>query len=176
MQIFIADDRYLPRMKMNLAYLLIGGNMGQREENLEQARCLLQEQCGDIQAASAIYETAAWGKEDQAAFLNQALGLVTPLNARQLMRRILKAEKQMGRIRKEKFGPRIIDIDILLFNQEIHDYPLLRLPHPELQNRRFALVPLAEIAPDYVHPVFKKNITQLLAECGDLLEVKKITD
>lgn len=159
---------------MNTAYLLTGGNMGNREENLALAKHLLNEQCGRITAASSLYETAAWGNTDQPSFLNQALQLETTLTARQLIRRILKLEKQMGRVREEKYGPRIIDIDILLFNDEKHNYPLLKVPHPELPNRRFALLPLAEIAPDIVHPVLKKTIGELLELCGDFLPVKKI--
>lgn len=158
---------------MNTAYLLTGGNMGNREENLARARELLNEQCGRVITASSLYETAAWGKTEQPSFLNQALQLQTTLTARQLIRRILKLEKQMGRIREEKYGPRIIDIDILLFNDEKHNYPLLKVPHPELPNRRFALLPLAEIAPALIHPVLKKTIKELLDECPDHLEVKK---
>ena len=97
----------------------------------------------------------------------------TELIAKQLMRRILKVEKLMGRIRKEKNGPRLIDIDILLYADEIHNYKLLNLPHPEMQNRRFALLPLAEIAPNIIHPVLQKTITELLKVCKDELEVKK---
>jgi len=159
---------------MNTAYLLTGGNLGDREKNLAAAKEHIHLQCGKIISASALYETAAWGKTDQPPFLNQALEIQTALNARQLMRRILKVEKLMGRERKEKYGPRVIDIDILLFNNERHNYPLLKLPHPEMQNRRFALLPLAEIAPDIVHPVFKRTITALLDECPDTLFVKKI--
>ena len=160
---------------MNIAYLLTGGNMGDREENLAKASALLQSQCGTIIAASSLYETAAWGNTDQPAFLNQALGLQTELNARQLIRRILKIEKSLGRIREEKYGPRIIDIDILLFNQEKHNYHFLKLPHPEMQNRRFALLPLSEIAANVIHPVFNKTVAMLLKECKDELPVTKIT-
>ncbi len=161
---------------MNTAFLLTGGNLGDRKETLAQAKDLIAEQCGAVVATSSLYETAAWGNADQPAFLNQALQLETTLTARQLMRRLLKLEKLMGRVRKEKYGPRIIDIDILLFNNEVHNYPLLKLPHPEMQNRRFALLPLAEIAPTIVHPVLKKTTKQLLKECKDELEVKKMTD
>lgn len=158
---------------MNTAYLLTGGNLGNREENLTIARELIHQDCGTIVHTSSLYETAAWGKTDQPSFLNQALELRTVYNARQLIRKVLKIEKTMGRIREEKYGPRIIDIDILLFNQEIHDYRLLKLPHPEMQNRKFALLPLAEIAPDVFHPVLRKSIKELLNECKDELPVKK---
>ena len=160
---------------MNKAYLLTGGNMGNRLLFLIQAKELLAEYCGEITAASSYYETAAWGNTEQAAFINQALELQTTLNARQLIRKILKIEKMMGRIRKEKYGPRNIDIDILLFNDETQDIPFLKLPHPEMQNRRFALLPMAEIAPSMIHPVLKKSIQQLLNECPDTLEVKKMS-
>jgi 2-amino-4-hydroxy-6-hydroxymethyldihydropteridine diphosphokinase len=158
---------------MNKAYLLTGGNLGDREQYLATARSLINEQCGTIVTASSLYETAAWGKTDQPSFLNQALELGTALNAKQLIRRILKVEKMMGRVRNEKYGPRLIDIDILLFNNEKHNYQFLKLPHPEMQNRRFALIPMAQIAPNFVHPVFNKTIAELLKECKDELPVKK---
>ena len=158
---------------MNKAYLLTGGNIGDRSAFLLQARELLALHCGEISAESSFYETAAWGNTDQPAFLNQALELKTKLNARQLIRKILKIEKLMGRVRKEKYGPRNIDIDILLYNDEIHDIPFLKVPHPEMQNRRFVLLPLAEIAPGIIHPVLKKSITELLDDCTDGLGVKK---
>ena len=161
---------------MNIAYLLIGGNLGNRQENLTTARFLIEKLCGQITRESSVYETAAWGKTDQPGFLNQAVEIHTELNARQLIRKILKVEKIMGRVRKEKLGPRIIDIDILLFNDEIQDISFLKLPHPEMQYRRFVLIPLAEIAAEIVHPVLKKNISQILQDCPDELEVKKITD
>jgi 2-amino-4-hydroxy-6-hydroxymethyldihydropteridine diphosphokinase len=159
---------------MNKAYLLIGGNLGDRMQNLETARQLIGEHCGTITNTSSIYETEAWGNSDQPSFLNQAVELETKYNAKQLIRRILKTEKNMGRVRKEKYGPRLIDIDILLFNDEQHNYTFLNIPHPELHNRRFALIPLAEIAPDAVHNVFKKTINELLEECKDDLSVRKI--
>jgi 2-amino-4-hydroxy-6-hydroxymethyldihydropteridine diphosphokinase len=159
---------------MNTTYLLIGGNLGNREETLSKARELISAQCGAITVASGIYETAAWGKTDQPDFLNQALEVTTTLNAKQLIRRILKVERSMGRTRKEKFGPRLIDIDILLFNDEIHHYSFLNIPHPEMQNRRFVLLPLAEIASEKVHPIFKRSIAELLEECPDQLAVRKL--
>jgi 2-amino-4-hydroxy-6-hydroxymethyldihydropteridine diphosphokinase len=158
---------------MNTAYLLTGSNLVNRQENLEQALTLLNTHCGRIVLCSSVYETAAWGKTDQPHFLNQALKLETTLNAKQLMRRILKVEKLMGRERKEKYGPRLIDIDILLFNDEILDYSFLKIPHPEMQHRRFALLPLSEIGGNIYHPVLKKTVTELLSECPDMLDVKK---
>jgi 2-amino-4-hydroxy-6-hydroxymethyldihydropteridine diphosphokinase len=160
---------------MNTAYLLIGGNLGERKENLQSAQVLIVQLSGPVVTTSAIYETAAWGNTNQPSFLNQVLEIKTSLTARQLMRTILKIEKMMGRVRKEKLGPRTIDIDILFFNNEIYDLRFLKIPHPELQNRRFALQPLAEIVPDMIHPVLKKTIAQLLKECPDTLEVKKYT-
>ena len=159
---------------MNHAWLLTGANLGNREQNLATARELIGRHCGSIVKNSSLYETAAWGKTDQPLFLNQALEMDTSLSARQVMRCVLKVEKMMGRIRKEKYGARIIDIDILLFNNEIHNYHFLKLPHPEMENRRFALLPLAEIAPDIIHPVFNKPVIELLNESTDKLEVKKI--
>lgn len=159
---------------MNTAFVLVGSNLGDKEENFKSAKAFIEEKIGRIIRSSSLYETAAWGKTDQPAFLNQALQIQTNLTARELMREILKIEKDMGRERREKYGPRIIDIDILLFNEEQRDDPDLRIPHPELQNRLFALIPLAEIAPNLHHPVFKKSILHLLKECPDQLAVKKI--
>ena len=161
---------------MRTAYLLIGGNLGNRKENLSKAVSLINEQCGPLTRSSSIYETEAWGNSDQPSFLNQALEISTSLNARQLMRKVLKIEEEMGRVRKEKLGPRIIDIDILLFENEIHDLRFLKIPHPEMQNRRFVLAPLAEINSTLQHPVLKKTIAELLEECPDNLEVKKISE
>ena len=159
---------------MRTTHLLIGGNLGDRKTNLLTAISLINEQCGPLIRSSSIYETEAWGKTDQPSFLNQALEISTSLNARQLMRKILKIEKEMGRVRKEKLGPRIIDIDILLYENEIHDLRFLKIPHPEMQNRRFVLAPLAEIGSSLLHPVLKKTIAELLEECPDNLQVSKV--
>ena len=159
---------------MNRTYLLIGGNVGDRHKNLEQAIQLIEGQAGKVLERSSIYETAAWGREDQPSFLNQVLHLETELDPHALLQSILKTELEMGRMRKEKYGPRTIDIDILLFNDDAVDTSELVIPHPQLALRRFALMPLAEIAASKIHPLLKKSIDELLLECPDKLSVKKL--
>jgi 2-amino-4-hydroxy-6-hydroxymethyldihydropteridine diphosphokinase len=160
--------------QMNTAYLITGGNIGNREEQLAYAARLIEERCGSIIDRSSLYETAAWGKTDQAPFLNQALVVETTLNARDLLHEILYIENLMGRDRIEKYGPRIIDIDIIFFNhQKIREDGLV-VPHPQMAHRRFVLEPLNEVIPAYIHPVFYKTVNELLIECDDSLPVKKI--
>lgn len=159
----------------NKVYLLIGGNLGDREAYLQGACNQLNERCGTITKTSGIYETAAWGFTDQPSFLNQAIELSTSLSAPGLLCEILSIEKLLGREREVKFGPRLIDIDILFYNTDVFKEEHLTIPHPELQNRQFALEPLNELAPELVHPVLGKTIAQLLQDCGDRLSVKKFT-
>ncbi len=159
---------------MNHAYLLTGGNIGRPAEQLAIAAKLIEERCGSIIDKSALYETAAWGITDQPVFLNQALALKTSLNANDLLKELLVIETLMGRNRTEKFGPRIIDIDIIFFNHEKINEPGLVVPHPEMTRRRFVLEPLNEIIPAYIHPVLYKTVKELLDECNDHLPVKKI--
>src|SRR5215218_7163434 len=158
---------------MNAAYLLTGGNTGDRLYYLQSAAEAIKKQCGSIKKASPIYETAAWGMQEQNSFLNQALQIFTKLSAYELLDCLLQIEESMGRVRKEKYGPRVIDIDILLFNDDIIDARNLKIPHPQLPNRRFALQCLSEIAPKKIHPVFKKTIARILEECTDPLRVDK---
>ena len=159
---------------MNQTYLLIGGNLGNRQENLQKARELIAAGTGQILLRSSIYETEAWGIQEQPAFLNQVLLLSTPLDPHQLLSRILEIEHLMGRERTQKFGPRLIDIDILFFNNEVIAEPGLSIPHPHLQDRRFTLEPMNEIAPGLMHPVINKSIKDLLLQCPDPLAVKKL--
>jgi 2-amino-4-hydroxy-6-hydroxymethyldihydropteridine diphosphokinase len=157
----------------NVAYLLTGGNIGDRAASLAEAEKAIREYCGRVTSLSPVYETAAWGRKDQSAFLNQAICLETRLTADELLAAVLAIEQEMGRVRKEKNGPRLIDIDILFFNAAIIHHPGLTIPHPYIHERRFALQCVYDIAPDFIHPVFHKTITELLAECGDPLEVNK---
>ena len=148
--------------------------MGHREDQLSYAAKLIEERCGSIIDRSSIFETAAWGKTDQENFLNQALVVETTLNPRDLLNEILYIENLMGRDRVEKYGPRIIDIDIIFFNhQKIKENGLV-IPHPEMSRRRFVLEPLNEVIPAYIHPVFFKTVYELLQQCDDTLPVKKI--
>jgi 2-amino-4-hydroxy-6-hydroxymethyldihydropteridine diphosphokinase len=158
---------------MNVAYLLIGGNMGNRPVILAEAKAAIGRNCGKVTAQSAIYETAAWGLEDQDSFLNQALELHTPLTAEDLLECLLDIEAALGRVRQEKYGPRLIDIDILLYNNAVIELDGLKVPHPQLPYRRFALVCLADIAGNKIHPLLHQNIQDLLAQCADPLEVNK---
>jgi len=148
--------------------------MGNRQENLEIATRRIAATIGEIKQSSAIYETEAWGLEEQPAFLNQVLLVSSTLNAQQVLKQILNIEHDMGRERIQKFGPRIIDIDILFFNRDIIHEPGLNVPHPQLHLRRFTLKPLNDIAPQFRHPELGKTISDLLSTCPDPLTVKKL--
>jgi 2-amino-4-hydroxy-6-hydroxymethyldihydropteridine diphosphokinase len=158
---------------MNEAYLLTGGNMGNRLAYLSKAKEQIEKRCGSILKESSVYKTAAWGKEDQEAFLNQVLKIETSLHPGELLKKILEIEESLGRKRELKYGPRTIDIDILFFNGDIINQHSLKVPHPQMQARRFVLVPLNEIAANKIHPSLHKTISQLLAECPDPLAVNK---
>lgn len=160
---------------MNKAYLSLGSNRGDREANLEKAIQLLTEWAGNIIRVSSLYETPPWKMADETNFINQVLLIETNLKAEGLLNTILQIEILMGRVRTSKgYEPRIIDIDILFFNDEIISSNQLTIPHPLMQERRFVLEPLNEIAPDSIHPVFKKNVMQLLTECKDKSAVRKL--
>lgn len=156
---------------MHKAYILLGSNRGRRKDYLNKAKRLVQTYAGTILKESSIYETAAWGKTDQKAFLNQVIVITTDLVAEKLMQSLLDIEQQLGRIRTEKFGPRTIDLDILFFDELVMKSKLVTLPHPAIQDRRFVLVPLAELSPRKVHPVYKQTVTALLKKCTDTLAV-----
>lgn len=160
---------------MYTAYLLVGGNLGDRFANLQKSIELVEENCGDIIAISAVYETAAWGVTDQPSFLNQVIVLHTEMEPGMLMQKLLAVELQMGRVREIKMGPRTIDIDILLIDDLQIKTDHLTVPHPSLHLRKFALIPLAEVAADRIHPIQNKTISELLTDCPDTLPVTKIS-
>jgi 2-amino-4-hydroxy-6-hydroxymethyldihydropteridine diphosphokinase len=155
------------------AYLGIGSNMGNRQAMLNEAIWLTDQELGEVQRFSSMYETSAWGNTEQQAFLNQAIKIRTPFSPQWLMQKILQVEKQMGRKRMEKWGPRSIDIDILFYDQKIQHSQGLVIPHPQLHLRRFVLVPMVEIAPSLKHPILGKNMRQLLMECPDTGTVRR---
>lgn len=155
-------------------FLLLGSNMGNSVEFIEKAVEGLQEQVGKLIKSSALYQTAAWGKTDQPDFINQVLKLETELSPLEVLTTILGIERKLGRERTEKWGSRTIDIDILFYDQEVMACPELTIPHPFLQQRAFTLIPLAELEPEFVHPVYQKTVSELLDELESQLEVKKL--
>jgi 2-amino-4-hydroxy-6-hydroxymethyldihydropteridine diphosphokinase len=159
---------------MHTIYLLLGSNMGNSHEQLQLAERNITNDIGKIINSSALYSTAAWGNTDQADFLNQVLIVQTNLTAPKLLQSVLNIEKKMGRVRTIKNAPRIIDIDILFFNNDIIKLKNLTIPHAEIQNRRFVLTPLAELTANFIHPILKKTINELLIDCKDSLNVQKI--
>ncbi len=158
---------------MNKVYLLLGSNEGERTVWIRKALAILSESSGTISESSAMYETAAWGKSDQPDFLNMVVLLETTKSATAILHDIHEIESTLGRQRTIQWGQRTLDIDILFYNNDIINMPDLVIPHPYLHQRRFTLVPLVDIAPDYMHPVLGKAISQLLTDCPDKLEVRK---
>lgn len=160
-----------------IVLLSLGSNMGDRLKNLQQAVAMV-----NILAAvplsikcSAVYETAPWGNTDQPAFLNAVISFETVLTPSQLLEKMLSGEKMMGRVRDEKWGPRIIDMDILYYGEQVVEQDELRIPHPQLAARRFVLQPLCDLAPGLVHPLLKQTNSELLRICPDTLDVHKIS-
>ncbi|WP_078671372.1 2-amino-4-hydroxy-6-hydroxymethyldihydropteridine diphosphokinase [Chitinophaga eiseniae] len=160
---------------MNTAILLIGGNLGDRVANLQQAVALIGASAGEVLKTSALYQTAPWGSVDQPDYLNQGIEIQTSMDALTLLHTLLDIERRIGRIRQEKWGARVIDIDLIFFNDEILSLPELKLPHPRMHLRQFVLVPLAEIVPDYLHPVLHKTVRQLQQDCPDDLSAVKLS-
>ena len=158
---------------MNTAYLLLGGNIGHRINNIKTAIRKTEQMIGKVKRQSSVYETAAWGNTAQPDFLNQVIVVETKLAAAPLLNTILLIEEKMGRIRSKKNDPRVIDIDILFFDRMIVNEKHLTIPHPEIPNRKFVLVPLNELSPNLKHPLLKKTIHHLLTICTDQLDVKK---
>ncbi len=155
-------------------YLLLGSNIPPREVYFQKAKQLLAENDIAVIEESALYETAAWGKTNQANFLNQALKVSSGKAPLELLATIKQIEAQAGRQQREHWGQREIDIDILLASCGIFEHETLSIPHPQLHLRRFALMPLAEIAPNEAHPVFQADVKTLLSSCEDNSIVVKL--
>lgn len=160
---------------MHEVYLILGGNIGERFQNLVAARLQIYEQIGQIVEASSIYETQAWGVSQQPAFLNQALKVITDLEAHEILKKIHSIEQSLGRVRFNKWSERTIDIDILFYDDQAICSEELVVPHLHLHERRFVLMPLLEIAPSLFHPILRKNIKQLYAACTDKLDVMPLS-
>lgn len=153
-------------------FIGLGTNLGERFENLARARALLAERVV-VKAVSSVYETKPWGYLDQPDFLNQVIEVETDLTPTKLLNLLKQVEKKMGRETSFKYGPRLIDLDILLVGDRVLHTARLNIPHPQITERAFVLVPLAELAPEMVHPVLYRSVTDLLTELPDRDEVKK---
>lgn len=150
-----------------MLYLLLGANLGARVGTLRRAADLIAERVGPVLQQSGLYETAPWGVTDQPTFLNQVLAVETTLEPLAVLAQTQSIEEELGRVREVKWGARVIDVDILYYDQLVLRTDTLTIPHPHLHQRRFTLVPLAEIAPEFVNSVLGKTTLELLAECED---------
>lgn len=167
-------------MTQKTIFLLLGGNLGDRKQTILEVKIYISLQIGKIEIESSLYQTAAWGVENQPAFLNQVIQISTLLSAQEILAQIEEIEKKLGRKRYQKWYARTIDIDILYYENQILEEQEntetqkknLKVPHPFLHERRFTLVPLVEIAPNFIHPVLKKTNSELLESCLDKLPVE----
>ncbi len=153
---------------MAQVFLLLGSNLGDRKTHLRNACNAIESEAGEIQKQSKIYETEPWGYQSKLKYLNQVILIHTNYTPNELLIKIHKIEKNMGRIRNSiSYSDRTIDIDILFFDDIIISENDLQIPHPRLHERKFTLIPLCEIAPDFMHPVLEKKIITLLRLCKD---------
>jgi 2-amino-4-hydroxy-6-hydroxymethyldihydropteridine diphosphokinase len=159
---------------MATIFLSTGTNLGDREGHLRKANEQISNRIGRIERISGVYETAAWGGATTLAFLNQVLKVETNLEPQEVLQECLAIEHEMGRVRKERWGERNIDIDLLFYENAIIEQPQLIVPHPRLHERNFVLLPLHEICPNWKHPILNKNIAELMADCSDSLAAKII--
>ena len=152
---------------MNEVYLQLGSNIGDRLDNLDQSIKIINERIGNVLEKSSVYESTPWGVENQRNFLNQVIFVKSNFDPYTILDLVLQIEKDMGRIRIEKWGERIIDIDILFIDDLIIESENLCIPHEFIAKRKFVLQPMCEIAPGFIHPKLNKTISQLLEECID---------
>ena len=152
---------------MNIVFLQLGSNLGARELLLRDALLLIEKKVGAVQAASKIYESTSWGVKSERNYLNQIIKIKTKLLASDVLSRILIIEEELGRVRVKKWGDRMIDIDILFYNNEIIENTSLYVTHKYMHERMFVLVPLNEIAPEEIHPRYNKTVKVLMKECVD---------
>ncbi len=149
---------------MNKVYIAFGSNIGDKYKAIEDALEMLNQRGLRVTAKSKIYETEPYGYEDQPPFVNGAVEIETHLSCREVLKTILGIENDIGRVRLIRWGPRIIDLDILMFNDEVYDEEDMKVPHIDMQNRAFVLEPLNDLCPDKIHPVLKKSIRSLLED------------
>lgn len=160
-------------MQKQELYLGLGSNLGNKIENIQKACDYIAQEVDTIISFSSLYQTEAWGNVEQDDFINQVIRLYSDLEPTFLLKTLLNIEEKIGRIRDEKWGPRLIDIDLLYYGKFVIDRDDLIIPHPELTERKFVLTPLVEIAPDFQHPIFKLSNKELLDFCGDSRKVVK---
>jgi 2-amino-4-hydroxy-6-hydroxymethyldihydropteridine diphosphokinase len=160
------------RKRDNLAYIGIGSNLGDKVKNcLEAIERIVKAEENELIGQSSLYQTEPWGNEDQDWFVNAVIKIKTSLNPEDLLKQLRTVEEQLKKRKEERWGPRNIDLDILFFNDEVIETPDLTIPHPSLHLRRFVLVPLHEICPDFIHPQLKLSVRELLKSTGDEKEV-----
>jgi len=167
--------RILMAQLLHTVFILLGTNLGDRLTTLQHAREAISEAVGPVLLQSSLYEMAAWGITDQPSYLNQVLKVLTPFSPEEVLQSTQAIELRLGRVRREKWGSRVIDIDLLYFDSISLATDRLTLPHPFLHQRRFPLVPLAEVAPELIHPLLQKTSRQLLEECRDTGSVQRLT-
>jgi len=160
----------------NIVFILLGGNIEPRLKLMADAKFEIEKEVGDLLEESSIYESEAWGFSTDTSFFNQVLKVATLKDANEVLENVMEIETKLGRQRNEngEYAPRTMDIDILYFNSEIIDEEKLTVPHPRLQLRRFTLMPLAEIAPGFIHPLLKKSNEELLRVCDDKGNVQRL--
>ena len=156
----------------HVVYLALGSNLGDRLSNLKEAIASLSPQM-DVKAKSHVYETPPWGYENQSPFYNQVIKVKTYLEPERLLRHLKRLEVALGRKPSFQNGPRSIDIDLLFYDDQIMNTPVITLPHPRLHERGFVLLPLMDIAPELIHPVMQKSVQEMIADC-DLSDIKQV--